>query len=50
MLIDDRVANLVPAKEMGIATVLVGGEDQDPAVDFVIGSFNEILQAVPGLK
>jgi putative hydrolase of the HAD superfamily len=50
MLIDDRVANLVPAKEMGITTVLVGEGTQDPAVDFVISTLNEILQEVPGLK
>ena len=50
MLIDDRVANLVPAKEMGITTVLVGGEIQDPAVDFMIGSLTDLLQEVPGLK
>jgi putative hydrolase of the HAD superfamily len=50
ILIDDRVANLVPAKEMGITTVLVGEEVQDPGVDYVIGSLNEILKEIPGLK
>jgi putative hydrolase of the HAD superfamily len=50
MLIDDRIVNLVPAKEMGITTVLVGEKIQDPVADFVIGSLNEILNKIPGLK
>jgi putative hydrolase of the HAD superfamily len=49
MLIDDRIINLGPAKEIGITTVLVGEEIQDPAVDYVIQSMNEILIKVPGL-
>ena len=49
MLIDDRIANLRPAKEFGISTVLVGEEIQDPAIDYVIHSMNEILNKVPGL-
>jgi len=50
MFIDDRVVNLVPAKEMGITTVLVGGPIQDPAVDYVIDSLNDLLRKVPGLN
>ena len=50
MLFDDRIANLYPAKELGIITVLVGEEVQDPAVDYVVHSMSEILVKIPGLK
>jgi putative hydrolase of the HAD superfamily len=50
MLIDDRFVNLVPAKEMGITTVLVGEPIQDPSVDYVIDSLNNLLKKVPGLN
>ncbi len=49
MLIDDRIANLVPAKEMGMTTVLVGEDIQDTSVDFMIDSMKDILKKVPGL-
>jgi putative hydrolase of the HAD superfamily len=50
LLVDDRIANLIPAKEMGINTVLVGEAIQNHAVDYVIHSMKEILDKVPGLK
>lgn len=47
VLIDDRVRNLTPAKELGMITVLVSNDEaaqQDPSedVDFVIGEVAEI--------
>jgi len=48
LIIDDRVRNLAPAKELGMITVLVGNDRaasrQDPSqdVDFVIGEVAEI--------
>ncbi len=48
LLVDDRVPNLAPAKELGMITVLVSedetGSQQNPSqgVDFVIGEVAEI--------
>jgi putative hydrolase of the HAD superfamily len=48
LLVDDRVPNLTPAKELGMITVLVSedetGSQQNPSqgVDFVIGEVAEI--------
>jgi len=49
ILFDDRIANLVPAKKLGITTVLVGEEVQDPSVDYFVHSMSEILETIPGL-
>jgi putative hydrolase of the HAD superfamily len=49
MLVDDRIVNLYPAKGFGITTVLVGDEVQDPDVDYIIPSMEEIINKVPGL-
>ena len=52
LIVDDRVRNLVPAKELGMITVLVSNEKaaprQDPSqdVDFVIGEVAEIGEVV----
>jgi putative hydrolase of the HAD superfamily len=50
ILIDDRIANLIPAKEIGMTTVLVGETVEDSSIDFMIDSMNDILREVPGLK
>jgi putative hydrolase of the HAD superfamily len=49
MIIDDRIANLIPAKEFGMTTVLVG-DGQEDAVDFCIPTIHKILEQVPGLE
>ncbi|MGA9350320.1 MAG: pyrimidine 5'-nucleotidase [Anaerolineae bacterium] len=48
LIIDDRVRNLAPAKELGMITVLVSNEESAPQqaqskdVDFIIGKVAEI--------
>lgn len=49
LLIDDRLPNLAPAKELGMTTVLVGEDHQSPFVDYVITSMHELILKVPGL-
>jgi len=52
LIVDDRVLNLAPAKELGMITVLVGSEktalrqDHSKDVDFVIGEVEEIGKVV----
>ena len=48
LLVDDRVPNLAPAKELGMITVLVGSE-KTAAADFVIGEVAEIGEVVQTL-
>lgn len=49
VLIDDRLSNLSPAKELGMTTVLVGEDHQAPCVDYIISSIHELIDKVPGL-
>jgi putative hydrolase of the HAD superfamily len=49
LLADDRVTNLLPAAEMGMTTVLVGENEDDPQIDFHINSISQLAAAVPGL-
>jgi putative hydrolase of the HAD superfamily len=49
ILVDDRIPNLSPAKDLGITTVLVGNVVEDPSVDYAIQSIHEILTNVPGI-
>jgi putative hydrolase of the HAD superfamily len=42
MLVEDNVRNLSPAKELGMATVLVGGNGTDACVDYAIDRIEEI--------
>jgi putative hydrolase of the HAD superfamily len=46
MLVEDNVRNLRPAKDLGMATVLVGGDGSDPSVDYAIARVEEIGQVV----
>jgi len=48
LIVDDRVRNLAPAKELGMITVLVGSEKTADA-DFVIGEVAEIGEVVQTL-
>jgi len=56
LLVDDRVPNLAPAKELGMITVLVSNEKaahrQEPSqdADFVIGEAAEIGEVMQSLK
>jgi putative hydrolase of the HAD superfamily len=49
MLVDDRIPNLSPAKDLGMTTVLVGDMVDDPSVDYALQSIHEILTIVPGI-
>ncbi len=59
LIVDDRIRNLVPAKELGMTTVFVSNNDaalpqtQPKEVDFVIGDVTEIgevMQTLGALK
>jgi putative hydrolase of the HAD superfamily len=49
LLVDDRVANLLPAADMGMTTVLVGDKESDPQIDFHISQISQLAATVPGL-
>lgn len=49
LLVDDRSRNLIPGGAMGMTTVLVGGEDPDPSIDFHINLITQLTRTVPGL-
>jgi len=50
VLVDDRVQNLLPGGLMGMTTVLVGENQSDPDIDFIISSISELTLVVPNLK
>lgn len=49
VLLDDSIRNLVPAKDLGFTTILVGSNGSSPAVDYAINSIHELPQAMPAL-
>jgi putative hydrolase of the HAD superfamily len=49
VLADDLPRNLVPARAMGMTTVLVGPEQQDGAADLRIERIADLTRALPGL-
>ena len=49
VIADDLPRNLVPARAMGMTTVLVGPAQPDGAADHRIGSILDLTQALPGL-
>lgn len=49
LIIDDRVRNLMPAKKLGMTTVLVGSEG-GKGVDFVVDKVSEIGEVVEQLR
>lgn len=49
ILLDDSIRNLVPAKELGFTTVLVGSNGSDPAIDYAMKSIHELPQTLPAL-
>lgn len=46
-LLDDSINNLIPAKELGIFTVLVGKNGSHPCVDRSIEDIHDLRSAVP---
>jgi putative hydrolase of the HAD superfamily len=49
VLADDLPRNLVPARAMGMTTVLVGAAQQDGAADHRIDRITDLTRALPGL-
>jgi len=50
MFVDDRPANLPPAAELGITTVLVSPEPDHSTADYHIKHITQLIEAIPGLK
>ncbi|NIM95727.1 MAG: pyrimidine 5'-nucleotidase [Anaerolineales bacterium] len=48
MLVDDRIRNLIPAKDLGMRTILVGDGAITPEVDYAIPTIKE-LGVIPGM-
>lgn len=44
LMVDDSLANLRPAKELGMVTVLVGFDDVTDSADYVIGRIEDVAQ------
>jgi pyrimidine 5'-nucleotidase len=49
VIFDDSVRNLIPAREMGFYTVLVGNNKHDTSVDCVVPSLHELHNLLPQL-
>ena len=49
VLVDDRSRNLIPGREMGMTTILVGDQEHDPHIDFHIDLITQLTLTVPGL-
>lgn len=49
VLLDDSIRNLIPAKDLGFTTILVGSNGSNPAIDYVIKSLHDLPQAMPAL-
>lgn len=49
LYLDDRLVNLIPAKSLGMSTVLVGNGDQADGADHHIQSVEDLLSVLPWL-
>jgi FMN phosphatase YigB (HAD superfamily) len=49
MMFDDLLQNLLPAKKMGITTVLVGKNGTSSKADFYLEAIHEIQEKIPQL-
>ena len=50
LVVDDRLVNLIPAKSLGMTTVLINDDQRHPQIDFYINHINELTHVVPQLK
>jgi len=50
LLVDDRVRNLGPGRDLGMTTVLVGGEDAADGADYVIADITELGALMKGIS
>jgi len=49
LMLDDRAENLVPAKALGMGTVLVGSKEPHPAADRSVRQIEDLLEDYPEL-
>lgn len=49
ILADDRSVNLVPAAELGMTTVLVGGNESNPIITHRIEEITDLVEYIPEL-
>lgn len=49
MMVDDRVENLLPARDLGIKTVLVSDEDRSKETDYQIETITDLVETIPEL-
>jgi pyrimidine 5'-nucleotidase len=49
ILADDRSVNLIPAAELGMTTVLVGGNENDPIITHHIQEITDLVESIPEL-
>jgi putative hydrolase of the HAD superfamily len=50
VLVDDRLRNLGPGRELGMTTVLVGGQEPSDGADFVVGDVMGIGVVMEGIR
>lgn len=50
VLVDDRLRNLLPAKQLGMTMVWIGTGDSPSGVDYLIPNIKQLTLKVPGLK
>jgi len=50
IIVEDRFVNLIPAKSLGMTTVLIGDGQKHPQVDFYINRISELTSVVPNLN
>ena len=50
LIVDDRLVNLIPAKSLGMTTVLVSDDQRHPQIDFYINRISELTSVVPNLN
>ncbi len=49
LIVDDRVVNLIPAKSLGMTTVLISDDQTHPQIDFCVSRISELSSVVPSL-
>jgi putative hydrolase of the HAD superfamily len=50
LMVDDRLANLLPAKTIGMTTVLVGDDSGEAGADYTINAITQLTATLPQLK
>lgn len=49
VLFDDAPRNLLPARELGMTTVLVGSTEPHPAANYIMGGWDQLTALLPEL-